>query len=73
MKDFFVDLLNGYPLTMGIIMIIVGSIWLVYKTHKKESFRMKDHGLFSWQVLIGSWGLIVFLILWGIILIIRNL
>ena len=67
-----VKLLNEYPIACGISMIIMGVIWLVLQINKKQSFKMEDHGLGSWREMVGTWGVIVFLILWGIILIVRE-
>ena len=54
-------------------MLVLGILWLLYQLGKKESFKMKDHGLGSWGAMVNTWGLIIMTILWGLILIIRNL
>lgn len=67
-----VDFINDNSLLSGTLMLLIGISWLVYQIKKKESFKMKDHGLGSWGVMVSTWGIIVFTILWGLILIIRN-
>lgn len=38
----------------GLVMIILGVFWCIYRLEKKESFRMKDHGLASWGELVST-------------------
>jgi hypothetical protein len=66
-----INILNEYPLMSGISMIIIGIIWLLYRFRKTESYMMKDHGLASWKEMVNTWGVIVFLLVWGVILILR--
>lgn len=67
-----VKLINDYPIICGISMLVIGVIWLIIQLNRKQSFKMEDHGLGSWGAMVSTWGVIVFLILWGSILIIRN-
>lgn len=71
-KNVLVDIINQYPIYSGIYMIVLGIIWLVHQIGKKESFRMKDHGLGSWGAMVSTWGVIISLIILGTILIVRS-
>ena len=72
-KNFILSILDDHPIISGLFMLIVGILWFIYRHGKKESFRMNDYGLGSWREMVGTWGLIVFVIIWGLILIIRNI
>ncbi|MER3317578.1 MAG: hypothetical protein RIB79_04740 [Allomuricauda sp.] len=53
-KDLLVSILNDYPMISGLVMIILGVFWWIYRLEKKESFGMKDHGLASWGELVST-------------------
>lgn len=72
-KNLFLNILRDYPIASGMFMLVLGILWLLYQLGKKESFKMKDHGLGSWGAMVSTWGLIIMTILWGLIIIIRNL
>lgn len=54
-------------------MIFLAAFWAYLRFKKKESFRMREHGLASWNELVATWGVIIFLGIWGLIIILRNL
>ncbi|BFP42836.1 hypothetical protein FGF1_36810 [Flavobacteriaceae bacterium GF1] len=66
-----IGLIEEYPLTIGTLMTLTGLIWLFLRLKKKESFHMKYHGLASWGELVGTWSVMLILIIWGLIILFR--
>lgn len=71
--DVFVNALDGYPIQFGLILIGLGIIFLLFQLDSKESFRMKNHGLFSWRALLAKWTIILMCFITGLILILKNI
>ncbi|RPG30885.1 MAG: hypothetical protein CBB72_012975 [Muricauda sp. TMED12] len=71
-KDLFLNVLKDYPIASGMFMLVLGILWLLKQLGKRESFRMKDHGLGSWGAMVNTWAIIFILIIWGLILILRD-
>jgi hypothetical protein len=72
LKDFFVNTIDTYPIYSGITFLILGILIIVYQIKKNEVFNMNKHGLASWKAFVNTWGVAIILVLWGVILIIRN-
>jgi len=68
-----IELLDQYPIYSGVLMIVIGLLWFGFQLYRNQSFKMKDHGLGSWKEFVNTWVLIIFLIVWGLILIIREI
>ena len=60
------------PFIKGLIFILVGIGYLIYKIGKGESFNMNDYSAGGWKALVNSWAIIFMLIIFGIILIFRS-
>ncbi|WP_300026926.1 hypothetical protein [uncultured Maribacter sp.] len=71
-EDFFINTIKAYPIYSGISLLIIGILLVAYQIRKNESFNMNEHGLGSWKTFVGIWGIAIFSILWGVILIVRN-
>lgn len=69
---YMVKLIDNYPFIAGFSLIILGLLLLVYQIKKKPSFKIKDHGVGSWKELVNTWAIIIFLIIWGLIIIFRE-
>ena len=71
--DVLVSALEGYPIQSGLILIGLGIIGLLFQIDLKESSKMKDHSVLTWRVFLNKWFLIILSIIWGLILIIKNI
>nr|WP_298997785.1 hypothetical protein [uncultured Allomuricauda sp.] len=78
-KEFIVELketavyfMDHYPIISGITLILIGIFLLSFQLKKNNSFKMSDHGMASWGVLVNMWALIIMSFIFGIILILRN-
>lgn len=65
--------LEENPIVFGFILVAIGLIILLFRLDKKDSFKMKDHGLISWRLLVQIWSLIIMFILMGLIMIFKNI
>ncbi len=72
MVDWLTDFMADDPLIKGLIFILIGVGYLIYKIDKGESFNMKDYSVGGWKALVNSWAIIFMLIIFGIILIFRS-
>lgn len=68
-----VNFIDENPIISGSIFIILGLVLFAYQINKKNSFKFKDHGLFSWKVLVQTWAMVLMLIISGLILIVKNI
>ncbi len=73
MKERIGEFLQANPVMAGLIFIIIGLIFLLFRLGKNNSFKMKDHRYISWRLLVKTWGVIVMFILMGLIIIINNI
>ncbi len=73
MVDWFTEFMDDDPLIKGVIFILVGVGYLIYKVGKVESFNMRDYSAGGWKALVSSWAIIFMLLICGMILIIQNL
>ena len=65
------EFINEYAFESGVISIGLSLIFLTYTLHKKESAKMSNHGLNSWNQYINSWVVIILLMVKGIFLLLR--
>ena len=72
MTDWVNNFIDEDPLITGLIFILIGVGYLIYKIDKGESFRMKDFSAGGWKALVNSWAIIFMLIIAGLIFIFRN-
>lgn len=71
--DVFVNALEGYPIQSGFILIGLGIIFLLFRLDHQKREKYKDKNIFGKKSVINTWGIIVFLILAGLILILKNI
>ena len=71
--DVLVEFMDEHKIWTGLMMLLIWLLMLFYRIQKKESFKMKDHGVGSWEELVGYWTTLTGLIVCGIILIIKTI
>ena len=73
MKMKIVEIIKDYPIVAGLVIMLLGLLLLLYQLDKKNTFDMNDYNLFSWKILVNTWGLIIMFIFGGLIIVINNL
>lgn len=61
------------PILSGVISILISVIFFIFRLGKNNSFKLRDHGVISWRLLVQTWGIVIMFFLMGIIIIIKNI
>ncbi len=80
-KDLYNDFINGlvyvneeYPIITAIGFLILGGILMYYQLNKKGAMEKAWNGtLPAWSVFLNTWVIILMFLIWGIILLAKNL
>jgi len=70
--DVFVNAIEGYPIQSGIILISLSIICLLFRLNNERKTGYEKRNILGKVSVIDSWGVIVFLLIMGIILILKN-
>lgn len=72
-NSWFSSTINEEPIFYGLIIILVSIVLLALRIYFKESSKMKDHNLSSWQAFVSSWALIIMVFFLGFFLLFNNM
>lgn len=62
---------ENYPILLGLLLIGLGLLLVTYQVKYGRSNSMKDHDVGSWKAHVNLWGLIIFTIIIGILVLIN--
>ncbi len=71
--DVFVNAIEGYSIQSGIILIGLSIICLLFRLSSERKISYEKRNIVGKVSVIDSWGVIVFLLIMGIILILKNI
>lgn len=71
MKEKIIALIEDNNIVSGIIFILIAMLIVVYQLNKNESYKMKDHSLFTWKAFVNTWAIVLILLMFGLFLIFK--
>ena len=71
MKEKIITFIEDNNIISGIIFILIAILIVVYQFNKNESYKMKDHNLFTWKVFVNTWAIVLILLMFGFFLIFK--
>ena len=71
--DSITDFIEDAPVISGIIALLLAAMISLYLVHKNEPLKMNKHSTGSWKALVNLWAVLLMLLIFGIILILKNI
>jgi hypothetical protein len=71
MKEKIITLIEDNNIVTGVIFILIAILVVLYQLKKNESFKMKDHSIFTWKVFVNTWVIVLILLMFGLFLIFK--